>query len=72
VVVVTELQQFSAGELRAVVSDDGIRNPEAVDDIHEEEHHLLGLDFGDGASLDPLRELVHSDKQVRVAPGCLL
>jgi hypothetical protein len=71
-VVVAELQEFSTGELRAVVGDDGIRNPKAVDDIHEEQHHLLGLDFGDEVSLDPLRELVHGDEQVCVAPGCLL
>jgi hypothetical protein len=33
VVVVAELQEFSVGELRAVVDDNGVRNPEAVDDI---------------------------------------
>jgi hypothetical protein len=66
VVVIAELQELSIGELRAVVGDDGIRNPEAVGDICEEQHCLLRLDFGDGASLDPLRELVHGDKQVRV------
>jgi hypothetical protein len=62
VVFVAELQEFSADELRAVVGDDGIRNPKAVDDIREEQHHLLGLDFGDGASLDPLGELVHGNE----------
>jgi hypothetical protein len=36
VVVITELQEFFAGELRALVGDDGIRNPKAVDDIREE------------------------------------
>jgi hypothetical protein len=72
VVVIVELQEFSIGELRIVVSDNGIRNPEAVDDIREEQYHLLGFDFGDGASLDPLGELVHGYEQVCVAPGCLL
>jgi hypothetical protein len=72
VVVVTEFQEFFASELRAVVSDDGVRNPEAVDDIREEQYRLLGLDFGDGSGLDPLGELVHGDEQVREAPGCLL
>jgi hypothetical protein len=43
-----------------------------VDDICEEQYRLLGFDFGDGASLDPLGELVHGYEQVRVAPGCLL
>jgi hypothetical protein len=36
VVVVTELQEFSTSELCAIVGDDGIRNPEAVNDIREE------------------------------------
>jgi hypothetical protein len=36
VVVVAKLQELLAGELRTVVGDNGIRNPEAVDDIHEE------------------------------------
>jgi hypothetical protein len=30
-----------------------------VDDIREEQYRLLRFDFGDGASLDPLGELVH-------------
>jgi hypothetical protein len=72
VVVVVEVQEFSASKLRVVVDDDGIRNPEATDDIREEQHCLLGLDFGDRASLDLLGELVHGDEQVRVAPGCPL
>jgi hypothetical protein len=71
-VVIAELQEFSTSELRAIVGDDGIRNPEAVDDIREEQHRLLRLDFRDEASLDPLGELVHGDEQVHVAPGCLL
>jgi hypothetical protein len=62
VVVVVELQKNFASELRVVIGDNGVRNPEAVDDIREKQHRLLGLDFGDGASLDPLRELVHGDK----------
>jgi hypothetical protein len=66
VVVVAELQELSTGELRTVVGDDGIRNPEVVDDIREEQHRMLGLHFGDGACLDPLGELVHGDEQVRV------
>jgi hypothetical protein len=36
VVVIAELQEFSTGELHAIIGDDGIRNPEAVDDIREE------------------------------------
>jgi hypothetical protein len=36
VVVIAELQELPTSELRAVVGDDRIRNPEAVDDIREE------------------------------------
>jgi hypothetical protein len=31
--LVAELQELSAGELRPVVGDDGIRHPEPVDDV---------------------------------------
>jgi hypothetical protein len=41
VVVVTELQELSAGELGAVVGDDGVRNSKTVDDVGEERHDLL-------------------------------
>jgi hypothetical protein len=41
VVVVTELQELSAGELGAVVGDDGVRNSKTVDDVSEERHDLL-------------------------------
>jgi hypothetical protein len=71
VVVIAELQEFSVGELRVVVGDDGIRNPKAVVYIREEQHRLLGLDFGYGMSLDPLGELVYGDEQVCVALGVL-
>ena len=36
VVVVAERQELAAGELRPVVSDDGVWNPEPVDDVSEE------------------------------------
>jgi hypothetical protein len=36
VVVVAKLQELPTGELRVVVGDDRIRNPEAMDDIREE------------------------------------
>jgi hypothetical protein len=39
------LGTFSS-ELRAVVSDDGVWDPEAVDNICKERHRLLGLDAG--------------------------
>jgi hypothetical protein len=43
-VILAEVQELSAGELGAIVSDDGVRDPEAMDDVGEERHHLLGPD----------------------------
>jgi hypothetical protein len=44
VVVLAEVQELSASELSAVVGDDGVRNPEAMDDVGEERHRLFGPD----------------------------
>ena len=43
-----------------------------MDDVKEEQYGLLRLDRGDWSSFDPFCELVYGDKQVGVAPGCLL
>jgi hypothetical protein len=72
VVVLAEVQELSASELGAIVSDDGVRDPEAMDDVGEERHRLFGPDAVQGSDLNPLGEFVDSDQQVRVAPGCLL
>ena len=42
-----------------------------MDDVMEEQYNLFGLDHRDRPSFYPFRELVYSDKQVGVAPGCL-
>jgi hypothetical protein len=60
VVVVAEVQELFSGELRAIVGDDGVWDPESMDDV------------GEGLDLDPLGEFVDGDQQVREAPGCLL
>jgi hypothetical protein len=44
VVVLAEVQELLARELGAIVSDDGVRDPEAMDDVGEESHRLLGPD----------------------------
>jgi hypothetical protein len=44
VVVLAEVQELPAGELGAVVGDDGVRDPEAMDDVGEERHRLFGSD----------------------------
>ena len=72
VVVVAERQELVAGELCPIVSDDGVWNPEPVDDISEEQHRLLGFDSIDWTSLDPLGELIDRYQQMGVAPGGLL
>ena len=72
VLFVAESNEFPAGELRVVVRDDGVRYSEAMDDVEEEQHSLLGLDHGDRPSFDPFCELVDGDKQVGVALERLL
>ena len=72
VLFITKSNEFLAGELRAVVYDDGVWNSEAMDDVEEEQHSLLGIDCGDRPSFDPFYELVYGDKQVGVAPGAFL
>jgi hypothetical protein len=44
VVVLAEVQELSASELGAIVGDDGIRDPKAMDDVGEERHRLFGPD----------------------------
>jgi hypothetical protein len=41
VVVLAEFQELSASELGVVVGDDGVRDPEAMDDVGEERHRLF-------------------------------
>jgi hypothetical protein len=54
VVAAAELQELLAGELGAIIRYDGVGYPEAVHDIHEEKHHLLGPEATYGVDLDPL------------------
>jgi hypothetical protein len=39
--VIAEIQEPLAGELGVVVRDDAVRNPEAMDDVGEEQRGLL-------------------------------
>ena len=68
VLFIVESNEFLAGELCAVVYDDGVRYFDAMDDVEEEQHSLLRLDHGDWSGFDPFCELVYGDKQVGVAP----
>jgi hypothetical protein len=53
-VIITEAKKLFAGELRAIVSDDKVWDPEAMNDVDEEEHHLLGLNLCHWSSHDSL------------------
>jgi hypothetical protein len=68
VLVVAEIQKLLVDELGAIVRDNAVRNPKAMDDVGEEQHGLLGPDAGDGTGLDPLGKLVDGNKQVGEAP----
>jgi hypothetical protein len=72
VVAFAEVQELLPSELRAIVDDDGVWDPKAMDDICEERHRLLGPDAGQGSDLNPLGKFVDGDQQVLEAPGCLL
>jgi hypothetical protein len=69
VVVVAEIQKLLASELGAVVRDDTVGDPEAMNNVSEEEYSLFGPDAGDRAGLDPLGEFVDCDEQVGEAAG---
>jgi hypothetical protein len=46
-VIIIETKELLAGELRAFVSDDGVWDPKAMNDVGKEEYHLLRLDLCD-------------------------
>jgi hypothetical protein len=52
-VIVIEIEELFTGELCAIVGDDGVWDPKAVNDVGEE-HRLLEHDLHDWPSLDPL------------------
>jgi hypothetical protein len=53
-VIVAKIKELFISELRVVVGDDGVWDPEAMNNIGEEEHRLLRLDSRDWPSLNPL------------------
>ena len=62
VVFIIELKELLAGELHVIVCDDGVRYSKVMDDVKEEQHSLLVLDYGDWPSFDLFCELVYGDK----------
>jgi hypothetical protein len=53
-VIITETKELFTGELRAVVGDDRVWDPKAINDVGKEEHRLLKLDLHDWPGFDPL------------------
>ena len=68
VLFIVESNEFPAGELCAVVCDDGVWYSKTMDDVEEEQNGLLGFDRRDWPSFYPLGKLVYGDRQVSVAP----
>jgi hypothetical protein len=46
----------------AIICDDGVGDPEAMDDVCEEYHCLLGFDAGKGSDLHPIGEFVDGNQ----------
>jgi hypothetical protein len=69
VVVITETQKLLSCELCVVVCDNGVWDPEAMDDIREERHRLLRLDVGEGSNLDPVGKLSMAINMCVKPPG---
>jgi hypothetical protein len=59
-VIITEPEELFSHELRAVVSDDGVRDPKAIDDVREERYGFLRVDIYYRLSFDSFGELVDS------------
>jgi hypothetical protein len=71
VVVVVEIQKLFTSELGAIVRNDAVGNPKAVDDVGKKEHSLLRPDAGDRSGLDPLGKFINGNEQVGEAASCL-
>ena len=71
VVIVTKTEKFLPSKLSAIVSDDAIRDAEAMDNVKEERDGLVRLDVSDRLGLYPLGEFVHRNEQVTESTRCL-
>jgi hypothetical protein len=68
VVVGTETHELLSCELCAIVCNDGVRDPEAMNDIREECYRLLRFDASERSDLDALGNFVDGDQQVHEVP----
>jgi hypothetical protein len=73
-VIIAEFEEPLPYKLHTIIRDDRVQDSKAVDDDEEKFHGLLRSNRGDRPSLNQLRELVNSDKQMHVAlsPRCFL
>jgi hypothetical protein len=69
VVVLAEVQELLPSELRAIVGDDEVRDPEAMDDVGEERHRLLEPDAGRGQTSIHLENLSMATSRCEKPPG---
>jgi hypothetical protein len=53
-VIIAEIQKLFAGELCTVVGDNGVWDPEAMNNISKKEHRLFRFNSCDRPSLNPL------------------
>jgi hypothetical protein len=58
-------------ELCAVVGDDGVRDPEVINDVSEECYGFFRADLYYGSGCDSFEEFADIHEQVREAPGRL-
>ena len=61
-VIIAKFEEFFLREICAIVRDDGVRHPKAVDDVLEESCSLRRFDRRDRPCFDPFCELVYGDK----------
>jgi hypothetical protein len=72
IVVIAESDNLLSCELCAVVGDDRIWDPEAINDVSEERHCLLGAVFHYGSGFGPFGKFVDDHDQVCEAPRALV
>jgi hypothetical protein len=53
-VIITEIKELFTSELCAIIGDDGVWDPEAMDNVGKEEHRLVRFDSCDWPIFNPL------------------
>jgi hypothetical protein len=69
VVVLAEVQELLASELGAIVGDDGVRDPKAMDDVGEERHACSDLMLVRGQTSIHLENLSTATSRCEKPPG---